>query len=86
MKDVGIRGLKAHASEIVRQVAENRESYTVTRRGRPVGVLSPAGREPSPIAGGGTQAWDRLEALADRMGGSRRRRRPVLRELAEIRC
>ena len=36
MKDIGIRHLKAHASDLVRQVSENHATYTITRRGHAV--------------------------------------------------
>lgn len=42
MKEIGIRELKAKASELVRHVAEDHAVYTITRRGRPVGVLVPS--------------------------------------------
>jgi prevent-host-death family protein len=41
MPDIGVRELKTHASEIIRQVRERRERYVITHRGRPVGVLMP---------------------------------------------
>lgn len=41
MPEIGVRELKAHASEIVRQVREQRMRYTITYRGRPVGLLIP---------------------------------------------
>jgi prevent-host-death family protein len=41
MPEIGVRELKARASEIVRQVREQRMRYTITYRGRPVGLLIP---------------------------------------------
>jgi len=41
MREVGIKELKAHASEIVRRVSEDRARYVVSRRGKPVAVLVP---------------------------------------------
>ncbi|HZR98509.1 MAG TPA: type II toxin-antitoxin system Phd/YefM family antitoxin [Chloroflexota bacterium] len=41
MREVGVRELKARASEIVRDVRDHRARYTVTYRGRPVGMLVP---------------------------------------------
>lgn len=41
MPRVGIRELKAHASEIVRSLREDKVHYIVTHQGQPVGVLSP---------------------------------------------
>jgi len=85
MKDIGIRELKAHASEIVRRVAEERAVYTVTCRGRAVGIICPASPEPAAGTSGVADPWGRLEALADRIGQSRRKRKSALRELAAMR-
>ena len=41
MTEVGIRELKTQASDIIRRVRENNESYVVTYRGRPVAKLVP---------------------------------------------
>jgi len=61
MTEIGIRELKARASEILRQVRDERASYTVTYRGRPVGVLLPIadgpGQQPA------NDAWDKLVRL-----------------------
>ena len=85
MKEVGIRELKAKASEIVRRVAEHHATYTVTCRGRPVGVLAPATLESSHSTQDDAHAWERLEELAAQIGGNRLKRRSALRELAEMR-
>lgn len=44
MAEVGIRDLKAHASDIVQRV-EGGEAFLVTRRGKPVAVVLPFGVE-----------------------------------------
>jgi prevent-host-death family protein len=40
-KSVGVRELKTHAAQILRQVRESRTSYLVTHRGRTIGVILP---------------------------------------------
>ena len=85
MKDIGIRDLKAHASDLVRQVSENHATYTITRRGHAVGVLAPADHLPTARADAGDAAWDRLEELMDRIGKSRRPRKSAVSELAKMR-
>lgn len=45
MPRVGIRELKAHASEIVRALREDKAHYIVTHQGQPVAVLSPIDEE-----------------------------------------
>jgi prevent-host-death family protein len=41
MCEIGVRELKTHASQIVREVRDHHARYTVTYRGRPVGMLVP---------------------------------------------
>jgi len=41
MPRVGIRELKAHLSEIMRAVREDKARYIVTHQGKPVGILLP---------------------------------------------
>ena len=62
MPEIGVRELKARASEIVRAVRDQRVRYTVTYRGRPVGVLIPLG-EASREAAGESDAWDDVARL-----------------------
>ena len=45
MPEVGIRELKAHASEIIRRVRERQARYVFTHHGRPVELLVPLGEE-----------------------------------------
>ena len=72
MPEVGVRELKARASEIIRSVRDSRARYTITYRGRPVGVLMPleqsrmesvTGDEASTPA-----AWDELVRLGEEIG------------------
>ena len=84
MRSIGIRELKAGASRIVGQVAEDGVAYTVTRRGRPVGVLLPCGA-PIETRDISEDAWNRFEELADRIGAIRKPKRSALKELAAIR-
>ena len=62
MPDVGVRELKTHASEIVRNVRERRARYTITYRGQPVGVLMPL-EQPQAEPASGEEAWDELVRL-----------------------
>jgi prevent-host-death family protein len=66
MRDIGVRELKAKASEIVRNVRKHRARYTITYRGRAVGVLLPLDR--ASTTGGErsslpSDAWAELERL-----------------------
>jgi prevent-host-death family protein len=72
MPDVGVRELKARASEIIRDVRERRARYVITYRGRPVGLLMPldeARAASLPLAGeSATAAWDELTRLGEEIG------------------
>ncbi|GAB4537694.1 MAG: hypothetical protein Kow0063_24830 [Anaerolineae bacterium] len=72
MAEVGVRELKARASEIIRAVREQRARYVITHRGRPVGVLMPLEEAGSGSqATGGepvTAAWDELVRLGEEIG------------------
>jgi prevent-host-death family protein len=72
MPEIGVRELKTRASEIIRQVRERRARYTITYRGRPVGVLMPLGETPLPNAGtadeSGGAVWGELTQLGEQIG------------------
>jgi len=77
MPEVGVRELKTRVSQIIRDVRERRAYYTITYRGRPVGLLTPL-EEARPATNGWTayarlaetlrQAWpaeQRTQSLMD---------------------
>ena len=72
MPDVGVRELKARASEIIRNVRERRARYVITYRGRPVGVLLPLDEatQAEAVAGAeqGTTVWQKLSQLGEEIG------------------
>jgi prevent-host-death family protein len=72
MAEVGVRELKARASEIIREVREQRTRYIITHRGRPVGLLIPLEESgSSALRGAGepaTAAWDELVRLGEEIG------------------
>ncbi len=72
MPDIGVRELKARASEIIRKVREQRARYVITYRGRPVALLMPLGKA-TPDAGSlgdetDSTAWDDLTRLGEEIG------------------
>ena len=85
MCEIGIRELKAKASELVRHVAEDHAVYTITRRGRPVGVLAPADFAPVKTETAGRDAWAHLLAMGDRMAKQPGSRKSALEELFKMR-
>jgi prevent-host-death family protein len=74
MPEVGVRELKAHASEIIREVRERRARYLITYRGRRVGVLMPLNEAAAPEQAPGLElpnaAWEELTRLGEEIGRS----------------
>ena len=72
MPDIGVRELKARASEIIRNVRDGRIRYTITYRGRAVGVLMPLEQpKTGPLVddeGSTATAWDELVRLGEEIG------------------
>ena len=72
MTEIGIRELKARASQIIRNVRERRARYLITHRGRPVGVLLPLEEArmvpPAPTGEPGATAWEELTRLGEEIG------------------
>ncbi len=72
MTQVGVRELKARASEIIRAVRDHRARYLITYRGRPVGVLLPLDEVSCDevVAGGaqGAGVWEELTRLGEEIG------------------
>ena len=85
MNEIGIRELKAKASELVRHVAEDHAVYTITRRGRPVGVLAPTDFAAAKGGADGREAWARLLAIADGMSKQPASRKSAREELSTMR-
>lgn len=85
MKEIGIKTLKAHASELVRNVAEERATYTVTCRGKAVGILAPTGFMTLAESTDGDAAWDRLERLADELARTGKSRKSAVKALSDMR-
>jgi len=71
MTEIGVRDLKAKASEIVRTVREERAHYVITHRGHPVALLLPL-EEPK-FEGEldvkrADSVWEELIALGEEIG------------------
>ena len=69
MPDVGVRELKARASEIVQDVRERHARYIITYRGRPVGILAPLDAAPYDAGDESAAAvWEELTRLGEEIG------------------
>jgi len=89
MPQIGIRELKIHASEIMRQVRDERTRYIITYRGQPVGVLLPLQEadveqqllNESP----GADPWEELTTLGQEIGAGWQSPQTGAEILAEMR-
>ncbi len=69
MADIGVRELKTHASEIVREVKENGKRYIVTHRGRPVAAIVPVEEARIGLTEDSeTSVWEELAQLGLQIG------------------
>ncbi len=83
MEKIGIRELKARASELVRAVKESRAQYIITQRGEPVAVLLPVDAAPPPPDP--DEVWARLEALGQEIARNWQSEKSAVEILSEMR-
>jgi prevent-host-death family protein len=67
MEEIGIREFKQRANEILRQVREEHESFSVTYRGKVVAKLVPV-VEPSEEQEVASAIWTRMDDLTREIG------------------
>ncbi len=83
MRSIGVRELKAHASEILREVQEQRAEYLITHRGRAVARLVPA--EPPAASQAEIEAWlaewEEIAAEIGRLAPERVTTEEVIRDM-----
>lgn len=85
MRAIGVKELKIHASEIMRKVREERISYTITYRGKPVGVLLPL-EESGDVAQEKEQdPWSKLEKIREKMSSLPQPEKSLTEALSEMR-
>lgn len=83
MEEIGIRELKARASEVVRAVKERRARYVITRRGRPAALLVPLDALPSQPDP--REVWARLEQIREELGKGWQSEKSAVEILSEMR-
>lgn len=84
MPEIGVRELKTHASEIVRKVREERTRYTITYRGKPVGILIPL-EEYREVQEVKPDPWETLERLGEEIGRNWESDKSSIEILSEMR-
>ncbi|HAE59479.1 MAG TPA: hypothetical protein DCG54_08225 [Anaerolineae bacterium] len=82
-KEIGIRELKIHASEVVRAVKETRARYVITQRGKPAALIIPLDAETPNETG--DDVWDRLMVLRDELGKRQQSEKSSVDILSEMR-
>lgn len=83
MEEIGVRELKARASEVVRAVKERRVRYLITQRGKPAAILMPVDAIPSQPDP--DEVWARLEKIREELGKGWQSEKSVVEILAEMR-
>ncbi len=85
MRTVGVSELKTHTSEIIRNVRKNRISYTITYRGKPIGVLLPIEGNEGFVSGKNQDSWSALEKLREELARRPRPEKSLTEALSEMR-
>ena len=85
MRAIGVRELKTHASEIMREVGEERVCFTITYRGKPVGVLLPLEEYTDVSQEASPDPWSELEKLRVKMALMPRPEKSLTEVLSEMR-
>ena len=70
MPRIGLRQLKTHASEVLRDVEANRARYVVTNRGEPVAVIIPYAPAEEKERLTPDQAWALFLELRDKISAA----------------
>ncbi len=83
MEAIGIRELKARASEVVRAVKERRARYLITLHGQPVAVLMPL--DALPTQTDADEVWARLEQIREELGKGWQSEKSAVEILSEMR-
>jgi prevent-host-death family protein len=83
MEEIGIRELKARASDVVRAVKEERARYVVTQRGEPVALIIPL--DALPTNKSGDEVWERLMQLGEEISKGWKSEESAVEILSEMR-
>ena len=84
MRSVGVRELKEQASQIVRQVREERAPIDITVRGQIVARIVPVEQQPTAISDE-AGVWNDIETLAAEIGGHWPRDSDAVAAVREVR-
>ncbi|KXK15142.1 MAG: prevent-host-death family protein [Chloroflexi bacterium OLB14] len=83
MEEIGIRELKARASDVVRAVKEQRARYVVTQRGKPVAVIIPMDAVLPEKRD--DESWNKLMEIRKKLAKRKRNKKNSVEILSEMR-
>ena len=83
MEEIGIRELKARASDVVRAVKEQRARYVITQRGVPVAVIIPI--DAILAQKNSDESWDKLMEIRRKLGAGKQNKKSSVEILSEMR-
>ena len=82
-EEIGIRELKARASEVVRAVKEERARYVITQRGKPAAIIVPL--DAAPPEKSADEVWERLLKIGEELGKGWQSEKSAVEILSEMR-
>ncbi len=68
MPSIGVRELKIHVSEVMRDVRDTRARYVVTHRGQPVAMIVPYSRREETNELSTEEGWARFFEVGEQLG------------------
>jgi prevent-host-death family protein len=83
MKEIGIRELKAQASDVVRAVKEQRARYVITQRGKPVAAIIPM--DAILPEKNSDESWGKLMEIRKKLGKGKQNKKSSVEILSEMR-
>jgi len=83
IEEIGIRELKAQASDVIRAVKENRVRYVVTQRGVPAALIIPL--DAAVTSPSDDEVWERLMAIGEELGKGWQSEKSAVEILSEMR-
>ena len=83
IEEIGIRELKAQASDVIRAVKENRARYVVTQRGVPAALIIPL--DAAVMKPSDDEVWERLIKIREELGKGWQNEKSAVEILSEMR-
>ena len=82
-EEIGIRELKAHTSDVVRAVREQRARYVITQRGKPAALIIPV--DAALPENSLDDSWNKLLEIRGKLSKRKRGKKSSVEILSEMR-